>query len=217
MAAVNLLLKKMAVFSAVALLVIVVGSRFFYRTMVAKTSQSENLFVVSKILDAETLQLENGAQVRMIGLRVPRTGDPKPKGTEEDRAWENVRFVGKNSAAARSFLIDRSKGKTVHLQYDPVYAGVKHRDPRGRILAYVWLRELELSIEQNWLVADLARHPYGFPVLLNACMIRAGFARTDESVDFDYVREFRVLQGEALQDGRGIWAKPEMSRIRDGL
>ncbi len=206
MATIRSFLTRMFVLCVLAIILIVFATRFFYQKMVEQAADTSKLFVVSKIVDGETLELENGDKVRMIGYKIPRVGDKKPAEMGRDRMWYDSMFIGKNSSAAKGFLMDRTKGKTVQLQFDPATESTNYRDKKGRLLAYVWLRELELSVEQDWLVADMDRHPYGYPVLLNACMVRGGYGYTDESMPWDYVREFRMLQNEAAQSGRGIWA-----------
>ncbi|MBL8703760.1 MAG: thermonuclease family protein [Rhodospirillales bacterium] len=82
---------------------------------------------VAQILDADTLRLEDGREIRLTGLRVSRPAD----------RW---------SRAARALLQDRALGRRVAL--DPPEPG---QDRRGRLLAQVttadglWLQGLLLE------------------------------------------------------------------------
>ncbi len=87
---------------------------------------------IAAILDADTLRLEDGREVRLTGLRVSRPAD----------RW---------SAAARALLQDRAVGRRVTL--DPPEPGT---DRRGRLLVQVTTAE-GLWLQGMLLEAGLAR------------------------------------------------------------
>jgi micrococcal nuclease len=71
-------------------------------------------FFVTKVIDGDTIVLENGEHVRYIGIDTPEKG--RPYYTEAKR--QNEKFV---------------KGRKVRLEYD-----VGKADRYGRMLAYVY-------------------------------------------------------------------------------
>jgi micrococcal nuclease len=71
------------------------------------------------------------------------------------------------------------EGKTVRLEYD-----WQRRDRYGRLLAYVYL-------------------PDG--TFLNAELIRQGYGHAYTKYPFKYLDEFRQLEREARENGKGLW------------
>lgn len=73
---------------------------------------------VAEVLDGDTLRLENGDRVRLMGVSCP----------EADQRL---------GAAAKRFVEEQVYGKTVRLGEDPLNARRDHRDQWNRWLAYV--------------------------------------------------------------------------------
>jgi len=80
--------------------------------------------VCDRALDANTLELQGGRTVRLIGVITPR-----PVGAQEDRLGQE----------ALAFVEGLAVGKTIRLAYDPTNADRGHGDRFGRLLAYVGL------------------------------------------------------------------------------
>jgi micrococcal nuclease len=130
--------------------------------------------VVERVIDGDTLVMENGERVRLIGVDTPETKHPnKP-----------VAPLGKVAAAFTRRMVE---GKRVRLEFDPANASRAHKDStqQRRTLAYVVLEDGTL------LNAEIIRQGYGF------AYTRFPFARMDE---------FRRLELEAREQGRGLWA-----------
>jgi micrococcal nuclease len=78
---------------------------------------------VKKVLDGDTIVLNNGETVRYIGMDAPEEGEPfSLESTEENR-----RLL---------------QGKRISLQYD-----IERKDRYGRVLAYVWMDTLLVNAE----------------------------------------------------------------------
>ncbi|MBI5356803.1 thermonuclease family protein [Candidatus Collierbacteria bacterium] len=76
---------------------------------------------VSRVIDGDTIELENGEKVRYIGIDTPETLDPR----------KPVQCFGKNAAAKNKELVE---GKPVWLVKD-----ISDKDKYGRLLRYVYL------------------------------------------------------------------------------
>ncbi|NLH48650.1 MAG: thermonuclease family protein [Myxococcales bacterium] len=96
-----------------------------------------------------------------------------------------VQYFGKEASAFTHKMAD---GKTVRLELDQASAATNHRDKYGRLLAYVFL-------------------PDG--TLLNAELIRQGYGHAYTRYPFAKMEEFRALEREAREAGRGLWGGGE--------
>lgn len=85
---------------------------------------SENIFKVVKVIDGDTILLENGEKVRYIGIDTPETKHPK----------KEVEYFGEEAYKINKKLVE---GKKVKLEFD-----VQKRDRYGRLLAYVFVGEI---------------------------------------------------------------------------
>ena len=82
-----------------------------------------NTYKVVRVVDGDTIVLDNGERVRYIGIDTPETKHPK----------KPVQFFGKEASEANRKLVE---GKRVRLEYD-----VQRTDRYGRTLAYVYLED----------------------------------------------------------------------------
>ena len=104
-----------------------------------------NYRVVERVIDEDTLAMENGEGVRLIGVDTPETKHPnKP-----------VEHFGKEAAAFTRRMVE---GKRVLLEFDPAKASRAHKDStqQRRTLAYVFLDDGTL------LNAEIIKRGYGF-------------------------------------------------------
>jgi endonuclease YncB( thermonuclease family) len=93
---------------------------------------------VQRVIDGDTLELNNGADVRLIGVDTPETKHPK----------KPVERFGKEATAFTTRLVE---GQEVRLAYDQ-----QRKDKYGRTLAYVYLPD------GTFLNAEIIRQGYGF-------------------------------------------------------
>lgn len=77
--------------------------------------------LVSRVIDGDTLILEGGARVRLLGLDAP----------EMERDGRPAEFLAHK---AKAFLTDLTRGKRLRLEYDHL-----RYDHYGRLLAYLYL------------------------------------------------------------------------------
>jgi micrococcal nuclease len=112
---------------------------------------------------------------------------------------EKVRLIGvdtpetvhpKKSAAcfgkeAKQFTRDAVEGKTIRLVLDKVNTKRRHRDRYGRTLAYAYLAD---------------------GTMLNAELIRQGYAHAYTRFPFRYLVEFRQIERAARTEALGLWS-----------
>lgn len=105
-------------------------------------SPSGEMVKVTRVIDGDTIELENGKRACYIGIDTPETVDPR----------EPVQCFGTESAKMNKELIE---GKTVRLEKD-----VTDRDKYGRLLCYVFLDDLFVNLE---LVKQGFAFSYSYP------------------------------------------------------
>lgn len=93
---------------------------------------------VAKVVDGDTLVLEGGERIRLIGVDTPETVHPE----------KPVEYFGKE---ASSFTRQMAEGKPVRLEFDQ-----QKKDKYGRSLAYVYLED------GTFLNAEIIKQGYGF-------------------------------------------------------
>ncbi|MBA7513271.1 hypothetical protein ES705_05282 [subsurface metagenome] len=86
-------------------------------------SLSQDYYEVSKVIDGDTIRLENGETVRLIGIDTPETVHPS----------KAVEYYGKEASDFTRMMVE---GKQVKLELD-----VQKLDKYNRLLAYVYLKD----------------------------------------------------------------------------
>ncbi len=108
-----------------------------------------------RVVDGDTIVLDGGERVRLIGVDTPETVDPR----------RPVQRFGKEASA---FTRRTVEGKPVRLEYDE-----DTRDTYGRTLAYVYLSDGTL------LNAEIIRQGYGFAYTRFPFRYQAQFVRLE--------------------------------------
>ncbi len=98
---------------------------------------------VRRVVDGDTLVLENKERVRLIGVDTPETKHPR----------RPVEHYGKEATAFTKKMV---QGKRVRLEFDQANAHIGHRDKYRRTLAYVFLED------GTFLNAEIIKQGYGF-------------------------------------------------------
>lgn len=110
-----------------------------------KTSKNlgrKNIYLVKRVIDGDTIELEDGERVRYIGIDTPETVDPR----------KPVQCFGKEASLANRELVG---GKSVRLEKD-----VSNKDKYGRLLRYVYQGDKFINLE---LVKNGYAYAYTYP------------------------------------------------------
>jgi endonuclease YncB( thermonuclease family) len=101
-------------------------SMLFVTSVFAQQTQFElTEAIVVRVIDGDTIVLNNGERVRLIGIDAPEIGEP---GADE----------------ATQFVRERVEGLTVWLEADGA-----DRDRFGRLRRYVWLQQPSNTLDEN--------------------------------------------------------------------
>lgn len=137
---------RTAAFAVVIVLVALAGTAVFY---LSKTGFSTSPYIefeanASFAIDGDTLQLEDGSRVRLLGINAPEKGQPK-------------------YAEAKNLLSSLTLNKTIRVQSD-----VERRDRYGRFLGYVFIGDafvnskiLEEGLAVTWFIEPNFRYKSG--------------------------------------------------------
>ena len=86
-------------------------------------------YMVARVIDGDTIEIEGGERVRYIGMDTPETVDPK----------KPVQCFGKEASEENRSLVE---GKTVRLEKD-----TSDRDQYGRLLRYVYVGDTFVNLQ----------------------------------------------------------------------
>ncbi len=118
------------------------GFSFAAEDNLTLSPKEEDKFLVSKVIDGDTIKLSNGQVVRYIGIDTPETNHPR-KGKE---------CFGEEAKLANKKLVE---GKKVRLEKD-----ISETDRYGRLLRYVFVDGLFVN---EYLVKQGYAHARSYP------------------------------------------------------
>ena len=143
-------------------------------------AQAGDIFTVRHVSDGDTLVLQDGQKVRLLGVDTPEMHDTRRNRDDARRNHLSEKTVGEFAKKAKQFMKDSVEGRAVRLEYD-----WERKDKYGRTLAYVYRQP-----EDTFMNAEILREGYGFAYL---------------AFPFKYSEEFRRLANEAKEKGKGLW------------
>lgn len=142
---------KIILFTLVSICVLVAGSilhQIFPENSFVSDTRTESDAIsggvrVARVVDGDTIELENGDKIRYIGIDTPESVDPR----------KPVECFGKEATEKNRELVER---KVVHLEKD-----ISEKDHFGRLLRYVWV-ELPGGPTSTFVNRELVRQGYAF-------------------------------------------------------
>ncbi len=111
-------------------------------TEASAVNPNDGAFLVARVIDGDTIELEGGDRVRYIGMDTPETVDPR----------KPVQCFGEEASTRNKELVE---GKRVRLEKD-----VSEKDKYGRLLRYVYIGNQFVNLI---LVQEGFAHAYTYP------------------------------------------------------
>ncbi len=137
--------------------------------------------LVKRAVDGDTLVLENGERVRLIGIDTPEMHESNKLYKDSQRTGEDITTIQKLGRRAYEFTKKLVEGKRVSLEFD-----VERHDKYGRLLAYIYLKD---------------------GTFVNAEIVKQGYASLMTiPPNTKYADLFLKLYRQAREDRRGLWA-----------
>lgn len=137
--------------------------------------------LVKRAVDGDTLELEDGARVRLIGIDTPEMHESRKLYRDAQRAKEDAATIQKLGRQAYEFTKKLVEGKRVSLEFD-----VERQDRYGRLLAYVYLKD-----DGTFVNAEIVKQGYASLLTIPP--------------DVKYADLFLTLYREARENRRGLW------------
>jgi len=136
--------------------------------------------LVTRAVDGDTLQLESGERVRLIGIDTPEMHESDKLYRDSQRTKQDIQTIKELGRRAYAFTRDLVEGKRVSLEFD-----VEKHDKYGRVLAYVYLKD---------------------NTFVNAEIVKQGYASLMSiPPNVKYADAFLKLYRQARENNRGLW------------
>ena len=149
-------------------------------TMPFGRSYDYSNIVVTRAVDGDTLLLENGERVRLIGIDTPELHQSAKLLRDSERTKEDAGGIQKLGQRAHEFTKKLVEGKPVSLEFD-----VEKYDKYNRLLAYAYLKD---------------------GTFINAEIVKQGYASLMTiPPNVKYAQFFNELYKEARESQRGLW------------
>jgi micrococcal nuclease len=159
---------------------------------------------VTQVYDGDTILLENGEKVRLIGIDCPEAHDSDKLISDARRTGEGIESIKEKGRYAKNFTQSILEGQTVRLEFD-----AQRHDQYGRLLAYVWM-EVDPSSALGQAVGSYIDLPpptetprlEKAQLLVNELILRMGHARPMPiAPNTKYADHFQQL----YQQSKGRW------------
>ena len=135
---------------------------------------------VKRAVDGDTLVLESGERVRLIGIDTPEMHESDKLYRDSKRTRQDIHTIQKLGRRAYEFTRGLVEGKRVSLEFD-----LEKRDKYGRLLGYVYLKD---------------------STFVNAKIVEEGYASLMTiSPNVKYADLFLKSYREARENRRGLW------------
>ena len=136
--------------------------------------------LVDRVVDGDTLVLESGERVRLIGIDTPEMHESKKLYRDAQRTHQDASAIQRLGERAYEFTRNLVEGKRVSLEFD-----VEKHDRYKRLLAYVYLKDA---------------------TFVNAEIVKQGYASLmTYPPNVKYADSFVKLYQEARENRRGLW------------
>lgn len=146
-----------------------------------KTYSYEDI-LVTRVIDGDTILIETGERVRLIGIDTPEIHESSKLYRDSQRTNRDIQTI--KALGRRSFIFTENllEGKRVRLEFD-----AEKYDKYGRLLAYVFLKD---------------------GTFVNAEILKQGYASLMTiPPNLRYEDLFLRLYQEARESRRGLWQK----------
>lgn len=172
-------------------IVLIIGAVLFFglQSKSGDVIGGDSEYLVLRVIDGDTIEVEKLGKVRYIGIDTPETKHPS-RGPE---------FYGREAFEANKRLVE---GKKVRLELD-----VAERDKYGRILAYVYVGDLFVNA---WLVEHGYARVMTYPPNVKYADLFLKLERKARESDEGL---WGVPEEEKMKPGQGYWGSSKSDKF----
>lgn len=149
---------------------------------------------VSRVVDGDTFELNDGRTVRLIGVDTPEKYNSSKLRKDARRSGRDVETIKSLGQAASKHAQQLVESKPVELTFDPANRSQGHKGKYGRTIAYVWV------------VNKSGNRQYS----VNERLISDGYAKAYTTFPFQHKEKYLQLQQQARADERGLWGEVDL-------
>ncbi len=163
--------------------------------------------IVVKVYDGDTVELNDGEHVRLIGIDTPELHESQKLFQDAQRTGQDIAVIKAQGERAYEFTRDWVLGQQVHLTFD-----AQKKDKYGRLLAYVYLPfprpPLSAGPRSGYITSIDGKKWY----FLNATIIQGGYAvPMTIPPNVKYADIFKALYQQARDYKLGLWTDTEVN------
>jgi micrococcal nuclease len=146
-------------------------------------SKQKETFLVKRVIDGDTFELESKERVRMLGIDTPEKYESSKLERDVERSGQDKKTLQKLGEMASQYTKKLIEGKRVQLVPEPNY---EDKDVYGRLLRYVYLED---------------------GTFINKKIVEDGYAYAFRKYKISLLDEFIKAENEARVNKRGLWGE----------
>jgi len=165
---------------------------YFIPKLTEHESRQKETFLVKRVIDGDTFELENGDRVRMLGIDTPEKFQSSKLDSDADRTGRDKKTIQKLGELSSEYTKKLIGGKKVVLVPESNY---EDKDKYGRLLRYVYLED---------------------GTFVNKKIIEDGYANVYRRFPLSKTGEFEQAEKDARENNRGLWGNVEGLKQLEG-
>jgi len=142
---------------------------------------SQETYLVTKVYDGDTFQIDTGEKVRLLGIDTPEKWESGKLDKDSERSGKDKELIKALGKLASDYAENILFNQQVILIADSTNSD---KDRYGRLLRYAYLQD---------------------GTLFNLKIIQDGYAYAYTKYPVIYIQEFIEAQREARENSRGLW------------
>lgn len=156
---------------------------YFIPRLTEHESRLKETFLVKRVIDGDTFELENGERVRLLGIDTPEKFQSSKLDSDAERTGRDKKTIRKLGELSSEYTKKLIGGKRVVLVPESNY---EDKDKYGRLLRYVYLED---------------------GTFVNRKIIEDGYANVYRRFPLSKTGEFEQAERDAREKNRGLWGK----------
>lgn len=151
---------------------------------------SQVSYLVTKVYDGDTFQLETGEKVRLLGIDTPEKWESGKLDKDSERSGKDKELIKALGQLASDYAEKILLNQKVTLVADSTNSDT---DRYGRLLRYAYLED---------------------GTMFNLKIIQDGYAYAYTKYPVIYIQEFLDAQREARENSRGLWGDVNFEEMK---